>query len=307
MKSRLHLLAFISALALLGLPHQRVTTAQASSAVGHHHDDDSDSDLPLREQETIRKQYNLGGAHKLLEVDNVFGSIEVVGGQSDQVQLVVTKTLRAESAARMESAKKEVTLDVSEEPDLLKFYVNGPFRCNCSDGCNGWHGDRGYMVKMDFQLQVPRNIDLKLKTVNSGHVNVRDVKGNFSVHNVNGGIDLQDVGGGKALARTVNGGVKVVFRENPKESSDFGTINGNVDLYFIRGLSADFRFKNMNGGVYSDFPMTALATPAGTTEHRDGKFIFRTDRSTGGRVGSGGMEIKAENLNGEIRVLERHE
>src|SRR5262249_7693618 len=221
MKSRLHLLAFISALALLGLPHQPVTTVQASSAVGHHHDDDSDSDMPLREQETIRKQYNLGGAHKLLEVDNVFGSIEVVGGQSDQVQLVVTKTLRAESAARMESAKKEVTLDVSDEPDLLKFYVNGPFRCNCNcncnDGCSGWHGDRGYMVKMDFQLQVPRNIDLKLKTVNSGHVNVRDVKGNFSVHNVNGGIDLQEVGGGKALARTVNGGVKVVFRENPKE------------------------------------------------------------------------------------------
>jgi len=306
MKFRLHLLALISALVLLSLSHQPVTRVEASSAVGHHHDD-FDSEMPLREQETIRQSFNVGSAHKLLEVDNVFGSIEVVGGQSDQVQLVVNKTLRAESATKMEAAKKEVTLDVTNEADLLKLYVNGPFRCNCNDGCSGWRGDRGYMVKMDFQLQVPRNIDLNLKTVNSGHVNVRDVKGNFSVHNVNGGIELQDVGGGKALARTVNGGVKVVFRENPKENADFGTINGNVDLYFVRGLSADFRFKNMNGGVYSDFPMTSLPTPAGTTERRDGKFIFRTDHSTGGRVGSGGLEIKADNLNGEIRVLERHE
>jgi DUF4097 and DUF4098 domain-containing protein YvlB len=140
-----------------------------------------------------------------------------------------------------------------------------------------------------------------------GRVNVRDVTGNFSVHNVNGGIEMQDVGGGKALARTVNGGVKVVFRENPKENSDFGTINGPVDLYFVRGLSADFRFKTMNGHIYTDFEMTSLPAKAAISERRDGKFIFRTDRYTGGRVGVGGMEIKADNLNGDIRVLERHD
>jgi hypothetical protein len=304
MKTRLHLLALISALTLFCVFRPSLTTAQAGRPFDHHRDD-SDSNMPLREQETIRKSFAAGGGHKVLEVDNIFGSIEVVGGQSDQLQLVVTKTLRAESSAKMEAAKKEVTLDVTDEPELLKLYVNGPFRCNCNDGCSGWHGDRGYEVKMDFQLQVPRNIDLNLKTVNSGHVNVRDVRGNFAVHNVNGPIELEDVGGGKALARTVNGRVRVVFRENPRENSDFGTINGNVDLYFARGLSADFRFKNMNGGVYTDFPMTSLPSPAGATEHRDGKFIFRTDRFTGGRVGSGGPEIKAENMNGEIRVLER--
>jgi len=40
-------------------------------------------------------------------------------------------------------------------------------------------------------------------------------------------------------------------------------------------------------------------------ERRNGKLVFRTDRYTGGRVGSGGPEIKLENLNGDIRVLER--
>ena len=270
----------------------------------HEDDDDSDSGMPVRQQETIRKSFNLSAAHKTLEIDNVTGSIEVTGSSSDQVQLVVNKTIRAESQQKMEAAKKEVTLDITDQPDLLKLYVNGPFRCNCNDGCRGWHGDQGYSVRMDFQLQVPSNVDFTLKTVNEGHINARNVSGAFSVHNVNGGIDMQNIAG-SGQAKTVNGGVKVSFTENPRESSSFGTINGNVELTFVRGLSADFRFKTMNGEIYSDFAMTALPARQVSAEHRGGKFIFHSDRFTGGRVGSGGPEIKAENLNGDIRVLER--
>ena len=308
MKQTLVLVSLMIATMCVGYAAQPVP---APAPVPGHHHDDSDSDFPLSEQETIRKSFAVGNARKVLDVDNVFGSIEVVGGQSDKVEMVITKTIRAESKERMEAAKKEVTLDVTEQPDLLKLYVNGPFRCNCNcdggckDGCGGWHGDRGYQVKMDFQLQVPVSLDLRLKTVNSGHVSVRNVLGNFSVHNVNGRIDLEDVGGGAAHARTVNGGVKVTFKENPKESSDFSSVNGAVELSFPRGLSADFRFKTMNGGVYTDFPMTMLPTQPVRADTQNGKFIFRTDRFTRGRVGSGGIEIKTETLNGDIRVLER--
>jgi hypothetical protein len=272
-------------------------------------DDDSDSGMRLEEKETIRKTFNLTAAHKILDIDNIFGSIEVTGGQGDQVQLVVNKTISAESKDRMDAAKKEVTLDITDQPDFLKLYVNGPFRCKCengNDGCTNWRGDRGYKVKMDFQLQVPRNIEVKLRTVNSGHVSVQDVTGDFSVHNVNGGIDMKNVAG-SGVAKTVNGPVKVSFRENPREKSDFATINGNVELYFVRGLSGDFRFKTMNGAVYSDFEMTSLPAQPVSGERHGTKFVFRSDRFTGGRVGSGGPELKVENLNGDIRVLERHD
>ena len=292
--------------AWLGTMMMLVTLYPIPVAAEGRHDDDRE--MSLREQETIRKSFT--GAHKLLLVDNIFGSIEVVGGQSDKVEIVVTKTLRADSQEHMEAAKKEVTLDVTDQPDLLKLYVNGPFRCNCDcdGGCGhgcGWHGDQGYQVKFDFQIQVPRNIDLKLKTVNSGRINVRDVIGSFAVSNVNGGIEMEDVGGGAARARTVNGGVKVVFRENPKENSEFGTINGPVELTFPRSLSADFRFKTFNGHIYTDFAMTSLPPQPARSENQGGKFIYKSDRYTGLRVGAGGLEIKADNLNGDIRVLER--
>lgn len=272
-------------------------------------DADSDSEMPLREQETISKTFTLSAGHKTLDVDNISGSIEVSGGQGDQVKLLVKKTIRAESKASMEAAKKEVTLDITDQPDLLKFYVNGPFRCNCQgdgEGCRGWRGHPGYNVNMDFQLQVPRDIDITLKTVNGGHVNVRNVSGKFSVNNVNGRIEMQEIAG-SGRARTVNGSVKVGFRENPKENSAFSTINGDVDLRFVKGLSADFRFKTFNGEVFSDFEMTSLPAKNASVQQHNGKFVFRTDRFTGGRVGSGGPEIKAENLNGSIRVLERKE
>lgn len=303
MKHKFLTLVLMYSVAMLLLP-QVSTPLRAAGG-----DDDSDSSMRLKETETIRKTFNLTTAHKVLEVDNIFGSIDVTGGQGDQVQLVVNKTIYAESKDKMEAAKKEVTLDITDQPDFLKFYVNDPFRCNCNDGhdnCGGWHGDRGYTVKMDFQLQVPRNIEVKLKTVNSGHVHVQDVIGNFAVHNVNGGIEMQNVAG-SGLAKTVNGGIKVTFRENPREKSDFGTINGNVELYFVRGLSGDFRFKTMNGAVYSDFEMTSLPAQPVSSERHGTKFVFRSDRYTGGRIGSGGPEIRAENLNGDIRVLERHE
>jgi Toastrack DUF4097 len=267
--------------------------------------DDSDSDFPVTDHETIQKSFTLSSARKSLEIDNVFGSIEVIGGASDQVQLTVNKTLRAESKEALELARKEVTLDITQQDALLKLYVNGPFRCRCDD-CRNSRDHDGYIVKMDFQLHVPRDIDTNVKTVNDGRVLLRNINGAFYVRNVNGDIQMDNVAG-SGSAHTVNGPVKITFRENPRESSSFKSINGNIELAFARNLSADFRFKTFNGSIYSDFPVTVLPTHAMQEDHRDGKTIFRADRFTGARVSSGGPEIKIENLNGDIRILENHE
>ena len=71
--------------------------------------------------------------------------------------------------------------------------------------------------------------------------------------------------------------------------------------------SFDIKVKTFNGGVYSDFLLAALPQQAVKEERRNGKLIVRADRYTGGRVGNGGPEIRVENFNGDIRVLERHD
>ena len=46
----------------------------------------------------MQKSFSMAGVqHKSLEIDNIWGSIEVVGANSDQVQLTVNKSIRAES------------------------------------------------------------------------------------------------------------------------------------------------------------------------------------------------------------------
>ncbi len=316
---------YIAGLALIGLyfamhyrAHVAQSTKKAVSFVSHAIEirkayaavlDEDESRLPVHDHQMIQKSFSLTGSeHRSVEVDNIFGSIEVVGGSGNQVELVVDENTRAESKEALALAHKEVNLDITQPDGGLKLYVDGPFRCNCDDGCRGQrrrHED-GYIVKMDFVLHVPSNVSVDLRTVNEGRVVVRNVDGNFMARNVNGDIELDSMGG-SGLAHTVNGPVKVSFKRNPQENSSFQSVNGNIDLFFARGLSADFRFKTFNGGIYSDFPVTTMPLHAPTREEHGGKVVFRADRFTAARISNGGPEIKIENLNGDIRILENHE
>src|SRR5438309_6396 len=110
---------------------------------------DSYRDLPVEGQETIQKSFSMAGVqHRSLEIDNVWGSIEVLGTASDEARLTVSKSIRAASKDKLEQARKEVTLDISEQEGFLKLYVNGPFRCHCDDGCGHREFD-GYIGKME--------------------------------------------------------------------------------------------------------------------------------------------------------------
>lgn len=290
----------VTLLFLLPLPCR----AAAGSPAAHPENDWDD--FGVKAQETIQKSFVLpADAHKSLDIDNVWGSIEVVGGSGNQVQVTVSKTIRARSDDALQRARKEVTLDITQKAGDLKLYVNGPFRCNCDD-CRNSRDERDYIVQIDFKVQVPEQIDLQARTVNDAHVRISNITGDFLVRNVNGRIDMDSIAG-SGSARTVNGPVIVSFRQNPRAKSEFRTINGNVELHFQPGLAAGFRLKTFNGGIYTDFPVTALPLRPVSEERHGAKVVFRADRMTGVQIGTGGPEIQIENLNGDIRILEDHE
>src|SRR4051812_4743393 len=191
---------YIAALAVLALYltiHHRLaqSTKKAASFISNAFEihpayaaerDDDESTLPVHDHEVIQKSFSLGPEHRFIDIDNIFGSIEVVGGSGNQVELVVDENTRAESKNALALAHKEVTLDITQPDGGLKLYVDGPFRCNCDGGCRGERRhDDGYVVKMDFVLHVPSNVDVNLKTVNEGRVVVHNVDGNFIARNVN--------------------------------------------------------------------------------------------------------------------------
>ena len=260
-------------------------------------------DLSVIENETIQRVFP---AAKSIDVDNFDGSITVTGSTNQEIKVEIHKTIRARSAEKVREAKREVRLDMAPHDDDLRIYVDGPFRCKCGDGSINWRGSRfyGYEVSFDFAVQVPRDTNLRLRTVNRGNIRVENVAGTFDAENINGGLELLEVSG-SGHAYALNRAVKVLFSRNPAAASDFGSLNGDVDITFRPGLSADLWMKTFNGHAYTDFDVTALPGRAGVREQRDGKFVYKSNEFFGVRVANGGPELKFDAFNGDIRIRNR--
>jgi len=257
----------------------------------------------VEQNETIRNTYPLSGAApKKVTVDNVNGSIHVTGYAGSEVRLTAHKRLRAESPETAEQARRDVKLDISQDANTVRFYVDGPFRCRNG----GVHIDRdpGYEVKYDFELQVPQDTAIDLKTINDGEIKVDNVAGDYKVDNINGGVEMTELSGsGKVYA--LNGKVTVTFRENPRGKSSFGSLNGEVRVGFQPDLNADVRFKTFNGAVYTDYEVTYLPLPAAAAERHGAKYVYKSSEWSAVRMGHGGPELSFDAFNGNIRILNR--
>ncbi len=259
-------------------------------------------DWKIEDHETIRKSFTptASNAKKLL-IDNITGSIHVTGYAGSEIQVTTERRTRAESNEALAEAKRDVKLDVSQQGNYVRFYEDGPFRGG--EGNLNYRGDKyyGYRVSFEYEVQVPFATELILRTINNGDISVSGTTASFDLHNLNGAITLDRVSG-SGTVNTLNGSVKAHFAKNPTEATSFKTLNGQVDVYFRPGLSADMQFKTFNGHVYTDFDVAALSVPAAESDSKNGKFIYRSNRSSVGRVGRGGPRLSFEAFNGNIRL-----
>lgn len=266
---------------------------------------DEDHDVrrfPIRKTEEIKKTLPFpgGAASRKVVLDNVWGAVSVEGADVEAVELSAVRTDFAKTESAYQKGRAEVTLDISEKNGAVDIYVDGPFRCRDRHHFREQH-DPGYEVHFDFILRVPRRVDLDVSTVLAGNVEVRGVEGAFEVGNVNGRVRLADVAG-QGSAHTVNGRLDIGFRRPPAGVCEFKTINGEVRLELPGEPAADFRLKTFNGEIYSDFPVTYLPARPPASARRDGKYVYKSDRSFGVRAGRGGPEIRLDTLNGDILI-----
>jgi hypothetical protein len=258
----------------------------------------------VEEKQTLRKTFafdDSAGAREV-EVDNFEGSIQVTGYDGHEVHLVIHETVEADSREKALEARREVRLDITQTNNTVRCYVDGPFRCrNGSISFRGWD-HYGYKVRYDFELKVPRQTGLRAKTVNGQDIEIERTSGKFEVENINGGIRMTDVSGdGRVYA--LNGKVRVRFSENPKATCYFGSLNGNVEVTFRPGLSANARLKTFNGKAYSDFPVSYLPADEPMKKLENGKVVYKSGEFQGVRIGEGGPELKFDAFNGNIRIL----
>src|SRR5689334_4865504 len=101
----------------------------------------ADEDFGVEEREIIERTFPAANS---IDIDNADGSITVAGTDAREIKVEIHKTIRARSAEKVQEAKREVRLDMTEQGDGLRLYVDGPFRCKCGDGSFNYRGSHYY-------------------------------------------------------------------------------------------------------------------------------------------------------------------
>src|SRR5579863_6950510 len=97
---------------------------------------------------------------KTLDVDNVDGTIQVIGDSGNSIRVEGERIVHGEDQQALDRARSEVKLDVNEKDGTAQLYVNGPFRNNGhTSEDHGFHlhsDDHEYEVSYNFTIHVPR-------------------------------------------------------------------------------------------------------------------------------------------------------
>lgn len=243
-------------------------------------------------------------AARRVGIDNVYGSVTVIGEDRDDVALSVHEVVTADSPELLAQARRTARLERVSEGDAVRIAAWGPFRDaegNCC--CSNWQR-QGYRVDYAIEARVPRGVQLFARTVDDGDVRVEGVRGELRVENVNGSVSARGVEGSGVFG-TVNGKLEVQFAANPKGPSSFSNVNGDIDVAFRPGLAADVELKTLNGEMWSDFLYTARPI-VGTVGRKQGRFVYTNNHTAAIRIAEGGPELRFETVNGEIR-LRKHD
>jgi hypothetical protein len=271
--------------------------------------------LAAEKSDVLKREFALAGSgpHQI-EIDNVFGSVDVRTGPAGKVSVEIRREAEARRADDLELAFTEVTLHVDERAGHLDLVQDGPFRCN-DDRFEGRGGHRGrwargcdydpdYELEWHWTVTVPADVDLEASTVNGGDLKIAGVRGRVEATNVNGALELSGLAG-EVEAQTVNGPVTAEFVRAPVEPASFQTVNGEIELTLPAGSGAELGFETMNGEIYTDFEVTAVPQRASTDPDEGRGRRYRIDRDAVVRIGKGGPRIDCQTLNGDIVVRAR--
>jgi hypothetical protein len=260
--------------------------------------------IALIRSDTIEREFVISrpeGVFTLI-VDNIWGSVTVTGVSGNSVKAVIHKTIEARSDEQMQQALKEVVLDITQEDSLLEFYVDGPFREHTEKQNRRHRNERKYKVIYVFELEIPRTLSVDIGTVNDGDILIENVWGDYHVRNINGGVKMTGVRG-SGYAYALNEDLLCYFDRNPLKDCTFGSLNGDVKLYFQQPLSAEFSMKTFNGDAFSDFELTYVPSDPEITTETHGKTVYKCVRRYHTRSGHDGPVIQLDGFNGDLLIL----
>lgn len=234
---------------------------------------------------TETKFFNISPTGSVI-VENVNGSIKVVGWDKNQVSLEVTKTVRADNSENAEEYFSDLRVDIRSGSDFLEVKTRYPH--DFGGGFFDWllHGGSRY-GSVEYVLKVPSTVKLNVSSTN-GSIRVREVIGKVRAHSTNGHIELEGVGG-VVKGSTTNGAINARISDKVElRELELGTTNGGISVYCPTNINAEIDARTTNGGIHTDFPVTI-----------QGRF---SKTRLEGTINKGGNEIRLHTTNGGISI-----
>lgn len=262
---------------------------------------------PLHDERTVSQQWQFAGdGVRTLDVRVTSGSIRVTGDTGSNVRLEATIVVDAETPEALRAAQRDVVIDGREQGTTVAIAARVGESPTCGEPGNwsqpAWWDRRRYDASVTLAIRVPRDVRIRLCTVNGGEVLADGTTGDFDVSNVNGRIVMKGLRG-SGRASTVNGSLEAAFDAAPRSESLFKTVNGSIDVTMPRDLAAELRVKTFRGAIDTDFE--AVETPAEREAGRrpgEPRYVYRRRGFTGYRIGTGGPLLTFETFNGHIRI-----
>jgi hypothetical protein len=225
-----------------------------------------------------------------LTFENPKGSIKVTGYDGEVI--LVTSMLRFREAEKIvNNGMKRIDqngLDMSAE-------VNGN---NVSLLC------RTIGKTVDFDIKVPRNFSLKLKSLDNGIVEIVNINGEIEVENTNGDISLENISGSAVLS-SVYGKISAVFREvNPNSPMMFTSFEGDITITFPETINARLKMKSEKGEILSDFDIKPVKRQSVVTRVENTR-IYSLEDWIVGSINTEGPEYIIRNYNGDIYLRKK--
>ncbi len=264
------------------------------------------------DRETIKKSFTITDFSEEMWfcVCNIEGDVEVEAYDGKTIEIVVEKRIRAKRDADIAEGMEDVQVDFAQGEGFVRARLSTPqntFREKDDSLACGWNWNRRsdrvyYRYRLDFKVKVPRNISVKISTVNNSDLFINGVKGQIYANNVNGDVELTDIAN-DTKAHTVNGRIKVTYSSMPKEFADFETINGDIEVYTANQGAGIYSFDTRYGEVYSDLDFSKkLAPKMVTNKGKRGGSMYKISNSNSYQVANGSAEIDFKTLNGDIRI-----
>lgn len=226
----------------------------------------------------------------LLTFENPKGSIKVTGYDGEVI--LVTGTLRFTSEEKASgSGLQKVTRNV---PDISA-EVNGNM---VSLLC------RTTGKTVDFDIKVPRQISLKLKSLDNGNIDIVNIDGEIEIENGNGDISLKNISGSAVLS-SVYGKISAGFREvNPASPMMFTSFEGDIEIVFPASTNARLKMKSEKGEILSDFNIKP-SNRQSVVKNVENTRIYSLEDWVVGTINGGGPEYIIKSYNGNITIRKR--